>query len=338
MSTSSDNPEGSRLERTPSHMGVQTLVSVVVPTFRRPKGVLRAVESVLKQTYQNFEILVVVDGPQAATLAALAKVEDPRLHILELPENVGVAHSRNIGVSGAAGQWIAFLDDDDEWLPRKLEAQVELAIRTGGERILLSCYYFDRGASFERVMPLRKLKPNEPISEFIYCRKGFLSRSGMTQTSTYFVSRRLAHEVPFRAIRPQEDLDWLMRAASKSDRSFQLVQEPLSIYHNEEKAGREGAVGAFDVFWKYAHENRELFTPKAFSFYLATWCAPHVKFSARPFQRWWQVFRGMSSGSMTLRTFAFAVFYALLPFETRRSIRLLISSLRPQQKEAVSRS
>jgi hypothetical protein len=120
-----------------------------------------------------------------------------------------------------------------------------------------------------------------------------------------------------------------MRVVSKLDRPFQLLDEPLSIYHNEQTVGREGAVGDFDVFWGYAHQNRALFTPKAFSFYLATWCAPEVKLASQPIFRWRQVYSAMKTGDMTLRTLIFALVYAAFPVETRRRIRHLISSVLP---------
>lgn len=314
-------------------MNTDSLVSVVIPTIRRPVVLLRAIHSVLKQTYGNFEIIVVIDGPDEATCNALSAVTYPRLRVIELPQNAGAAQVRNIGVSHAIGRWIAFLDDDDEWLPRKLEAQVEAATRLGGERILLACHYIDKVASFERVMPYRKLGLREPLSEFMFCRKGFLSRSGHLQTSTYFVSRRLAQDVPFRVeIRPQEDFDWLMRSAAKADRPLHLLTETLSIYHNEQTVGREGATGNFDTFWNYAHQNRALFTPKAFSFYLATICAPEVKLSPHPMVRWKQLYCGMKSGRMTPRTLAFAIVYAAFPLETRRRARHFICSLLPWDK------
>jgi glycosyltransferase involved in cell wall biosynthesis len=286
----------------------------------------------LKQTYENFEIIVVIDGPDDATSNALSAVRDARLHIAELPQNVGAAQVRNIGVSRAEGQWIAFLDDDDEWLPRKLEIQVKAATQLGGERILIASHYIDKCASFERVMPYRKPEPREPLSEFMFCRKGLFSHSGHLQTSNYFASSRLAREVPFRAEGRQEDFDWLMRSVTKLDRPFQLLDESLSIYHNE-RAVDLGAGGDFDYYWTYAHLNRALFTPKAFSFYLATWCAPWVRRSPHPIRLWSQLYRGMQTGDMTFRTLAFAIIYAAFPTETRRRVRHLLSFLLPSARK-----
>ena len=93
------------------------LVSVVIPTLHRPKLVLRAIHSVLNQTYREIELIVVVDGPDKATVAAVRSIEGPRLRLIVNP--LIVAGARNTGADRATGDWIAFLDDDDEWLPKK---------------------------------------------------------------------------------------------------------------------------------------------------------------------------------------------------------------------------
>jgi len=307
-------------------MSIDSLVSIVIPTIHRPVVVLRAIRSVLNQTYRNFEIIVLIDGPDEATNSVLATIAEPRLRVVTLAEGVGAAQIRNLGVSYALGKWVAFLDDDDEWLPDKLEVQVEAAMRLGGERILLASHYLDKGASFERVLPERKIRHGEALSEFMFCRRGLMSRVGRLQTSTYFVSRRLAQEVPFRPeVRPQEDFDWLLRSAARTDMPFELLPELLSIYHNEQTVDREGATGDFDFFWTYAHRNRALFTPKAFSSYLASYCGPAVSLSSRPLARWSQVYRGMKTGKVNLRTLIFAAIYAVVPMERRRRLRLLVS-------------
>ena len=108
-------------------MTYDSLVSVVIPTLRRPALLIRAIRSVLAQTYPRFEIVVVVDGPDLATKEALDTIVDARLRPLQSPQRLGAAMARNLGVSQATGDWIAFLDDDDEWLPKKLEVQVAAA-------------------------------------------------------------------------------------------------------------------------------------------------------------------------------------------------------------------
>jgi glycosyltransferase involved in cell wall biosynthesis len=121
--------------------GGAPFVSVVIPTFRRPAATLEAVRSVLTQDYEPFEVVVVDDASGDDTVSLLSALGDPRLRVIELPENGGVAAARNAGVAAARGEAIAFLDSDDWWLPGKLSAQAEL-LRAAGPRtgiVLTGC-------------------------------------------------------------------------------------------------------------------------------------------------------------------------------------------------------
>ena len=101
---------------------MQPLVSVIIPTYNRREMVREAVDSVLAQTYRNFELTIVDDGSDDGTPEVLAKYGEA-LQVCTQP-NLGVAAARNRGVLCATGLYLAFLDSDDLWLPRKLEAQM----------------------------------------------------------------------------------------------------------------------------------------------------------------------------------------------------------------------
>ncbi|MGL6344233.1 MAG: glycosyltransferase family 2 protein, partial [Waterburya sp.] len=118
---------------------MESLVSVVIPTRNRPLLVKRAVASAMAQTLLEIEVIVVIDGFDDKTQAELAKINDPRLRIVQLPESQGGAGARNAGVAETKGEWIAFLDDDDEWLPQKLERQLEVAKRSQSKFPIISC-------------------------------------------------------------------------------------------------------------------------------------------------------------------------------------------------------
>jgi glycosyltransferase involved in cell wall biosynthesis len=101
------------------------LISVIIPTYNRDKVILRAIESVLKQTYLNFEIIIIDDGSTDKTELLLNNLVSKNQIQYYKTENLGVSHARNLGVSKSSGDWIAFLDSDDEWLPHKLQTQIE---------------------------------------------------------------------------------------------------------------------------------------------------------------------------------------------------------------------
>jgi glycosyltransferase involved in cell wall biosynthesis len=120
-------------------------VSVVIPVFNRLTAVCRAIESVLAQTCQDFEIVVVDDASTDGTAAAVAAIADPRVTLIRHERNRGGGAARNTGIQSGTTRFVAFLDSDDEWLPTKLARQLEVFERsgddlgmvfTGAERIL----------------------------------------------------------------------------------------------------------------------------------------------------------------------------------------------------------
>lgn len=99
-------------------------VSVVVPTYNRVDHLHRSIESVLAQTYEDLELLIVDDGSTDDTAELVQSYDDDRITYIVHEENRGASAARNTGIERASGEYIAFLDSDDEWLPRKLEHQV----------------------------------------------------------------------------------------------------------------------------------------------------------------------------------------------------------------------
>ena len=112
------------------------LVSVIIPTYNRQQLVQRAIRSVLSQTFSDFEILVVDDGSTDNTAVVIQAFEDPRIVYLNQNHSGLPAVARNTGIKHATGDYIAFLDSDDLWLPEKLDLQI--AFMTAHSEIGLS--------------------------------------------------------------------------------------------------------------------------------------------------------------------------------------------------------
>ncbi|MCM1101296.1 MAG: glycosyltransferase [Clostridium sp.] len=104
------------------------LVSIIVPVYNVEKYIVEAIESVRRQTYDNWELLLVEDGSTDDTGRIMEEygesVRDDRIRILRQPENRGAAEARNRGVTEARGRYIAYLDSDDLWEPEKLEREL----------------------------------------------------------------------------------------------------------------------------------------------------------------------------------------------------------------------
>jgi glycosyltransferase involved in cell wall biosynthesis len=101
-------------------------VSVIIPTYNRAEFLRLAITSVLNQTFQDFEIIVVDDASEDHTHEVVHNFRDKRIKYIHHEVNKRVAAARNTGVLNSSGAYIAFVDDDDEWLPKKLQMQVAL--------------------------------------------------------------------------------------------------------------------------------------------------------------------------------------------------------------------
>lgn len=121
------------------------LVSIITPAFNSEKFIASAIESVRSQTYSNFEMLIVVDSGTTDNTANIVKdyeKKDPRIRLITITER-GLALSRNKAIEESIGQYIAFLDSDDLWLPEKLERQLKFMTETGAK---FSCTAYRRSS------------------------------------------------------------------------------------------------------------------------------------------------------------------------------------------------
>ncbi|HEY9603933.1 MAG TPA: glycosyltransferase [Allocoleopsis sp.] len=100
------------------------LISIIIPAYNAQTTIQKTIESVLNQTFTDFELLVIDDGSQDATLEIVEHISDQRLKVFSYP-NAGVSATRNRGLANATGELITFLDADDLWTPDKLEAQLD---------------------------------------------------------------------------------------------------------------------------------------------------------------------------------------------------------------------
>ena len=130
-------------------------VSTVIPTRNRAQIVRRAVQSALAQTFTDLEVVVIVDGPDSITVEVLRQISDPRLRVIELEASVGASTARNFGAAQAHGKWIALLDDDDEWLPTKIERQLMAAEAVGSCLTLVVCSFILKTETTEAMAPRR---------------------------------------------------------------------------------------------------------------------------------------------------------------------------------------
>jgi glycosyltransferase involved in cell wall biosynthesis len=204
-------------------------VSVVIPVHNRETLIGRAIDSVLRQTYTDFELLVVDDGSTDGTVARVqAQTGDPRLRLLRHTTNRGAAAARNTAIMAARGEFIAFLDSDDEWLPDKLERQVA-CLASAPPDMLMCCsgYWMVRERSREVAARIPRARGS--------WREALWDGCTLSPGSTAFIRRRAfdIHGLFDERLGRLEDWDWLLRYARGHD--LTVVAEPLARIHIAER-------------------------------------------------------------------------------------------------------
>jgi glycosyltransferase involved in cell wall biosynthesis len=208
------------------------LVSVIIPTLDRPRLLLRAVDSVVRQTHRDIEIIVVVDRPSPETLAAVQTVGDSRLRLIVNPYPTTAGGARNVGADHAAGEWIAFLDDDDEWLPNKLEHQ--LAFAAARPPALLSCLSRVVTPHAIYVWPQVIFDNSRPVDEYLFDRTTLSGGWGGIQTSSFLLPRKLFEKVRFNIDSAHDDWEFVLRLSKQAGVRIETVPEVLVVNYFEE--------------------------------------------------------------------------------------------------------
>ena len=299
------------------------LVSAIIPTRDRPALLACAMRSAMRQTWPNLELIVVVDGPDPATAAYLETCNDPRLRVVFLDERRGGSDARNAGVRAACGEWIAFLDDDDEWLPEKLAHQMRAAHTMPDWFPVVSCRLIAQSPTTSRVLPVITYKKPQPIADFLFCRASLRDPGGVMQSSTLLAPRELLIAVPFRSGLPiHQDWDWLIRVAAHKGVGVAMVRQPLCIWRTEDARATVGRNANWSFSLSWIREIRSVISPRAYSWFIAIQCVWRARASHAGLRAWLGLLRAFFfEGSPEFRSFLSFLIFALVPAPLRRSMR-----------------
>lgn len=195
------------------------LVSVIIPTYNRAGVIKNAIESVLCQTYGNIEIIVVDDGSTDNTKDALLSCKDRIKYFYK--ENGGVSSARNFGIREARGEYVAFLDSDDIWLPPKIERQLDLLAKNNDLDCMIGDIEFiDISGKVMKRSDMRKQIPHDGMI-LKYLVKNFQTMC------TILMKREIFADVGYfdEELKTAEDIDMLLRIASKY--KIGVTEQPL---------------------------------------------------------------------------------------------------------------
>jgi len=217
-------------------------ISIVVPAYKAEKTVGKTLESICSQTYPHWEAIVINDCSPDGTLAVLeaAAAQDPRIRVYTNEKNSGVSFTRNRAVDLARGEWIAFLDSDDYWLPEKLEKQMALAEQHPDCGLFYtgSAFVDENGDAFDYTMP---------VPERVDYRE--LMKQNVISCSSVLVRRELLRRYPMENDAVHEDFAVWLRIL-RDGTEARGVNEPLLVYRVSRNSKSGNKKKAVLMTWK----------------------------------------------------------------------------------------
>lgn len=205
------------------------MFSVIIPAYNREKELVTCIESVLNQTYGEFELIVVDNGSTDGTknVVQAYQIKDKRVRYYWQQNSGSPAGSRNTGIKHANFEWIAFLDSDDYWFDEKLEQVKQYIDAHTSESIVLISHYEEQhiGGCFDRVLEHGKWLKTDLFNELLYkgnclSTSAVVARADTVRKISGFDTRRDYFAV--------EDYDLWMRMAKLGE--FGLIKKPLGVF------------------------------------------------------------------------------------------------------------
>jgi glycosyltransferase involved in cell wall biosynthesis len=294
------------------------MISVIIPTARRPQLLMRAVNSVLAQSMSDLEVVVVIDGPDPETTQILSGVADHRFRFIQNPRSLGSAEARNVGVAAARGEWVAFLDDDDEWLRHKLELQL-LAAGPVDQFIIVSCLSYVVTPLRRYIWPHRVYDNDSPLDEYLFDRRTWFRGDVMLQSSSLLMPRQLCLALMFTP--DHDDWDMLLRAVKAKGAKIVSVTEPLVLHYTEEARDSLGASFDWRKSLKWADSNRSIISPRAYAGFCLTVVSPQPAKAGDYFAFFVLAYRAFCYGSPRPIHLALYLAIWLIPTRWRQQLR-----------------
>ncbi|GAC11318.1 glycosyltransferase family 2 protein [Paraglaciecola chathamensis] len=225
------------------------LFSIIIPVFNREKALRSALESVLSQTMQNYEVLIIDDGSTPAIAAQIQHLvdsfEDTRFKLLRHKINKNGAAARNTGIHAASGQYICFLDSDDYWLPNKLELVFNcIKTKISDEYFLIHHQYRNSSNGIlAEALPKTPKRKTQSVAHYSFV----INNVGGIQSSTICVPVKLARLCLFdERFSGHQDWDFAMKVGVLT-RSFRFIDQSLTIRCKDSDDSVADCLG-----WKYS--------------------------------------------------------------------------------------
>lgn len=220
------------------------LVSIIVPVYNAEKFILEAIDSVAAQTYPHWELLLVEDGSSDGTVAAIEEYirekNEKRIRLICQPSNMGAARARNRGLREAQGRYIAYLDADDLWAPRKLEQQLKFMEAQGAAFAFTGYEFADEKA--------RGMGKVVRVPQTLSYRQA-LSNTTIFTTTVMFDTRKISKELLEMPVMKSEDTALWWKVLRNGYTAYGL-DENLALYRRPGKTLSSNKLVAIRRIWK----------------------------------------------------------------------------------------
>jgi glycosyltransferase involved in cell wall biosynthesis len=174
------------------------------------------------------------------------------------------AGARNFGVDHSTGEWVAFLDDDDEWLPNKLERQIAFA--SGRGPVLVSCLNRVVTPTASYIWPRVIYDNSRPIDEYLFNRGSLFSASSFVQASSFLLPRPLFDKVRFNVESPHDDFEFVLRLSKQAGARIETVPEVLAIlYFEDARPSLTTRTSSWAVSLRWLDSIQPIITERAYS-------------------------------------------------------------------------
>jgi glycosyltransferase involved in cell wall biosynthesis len=205
------------------------LVSVILPTYNRSHLIRRAIKSVINQTYTDIEIIIVDDASDDNTEAVIETIDDKRVVYIRHNMNKGGAASRNTGIIKAQGKYIAFQDDDDEWINEKLEKQMNVMLNSSSRvGVVYSSFKRIKNHNFSIIPENHILNKEGRILHQLLDDNFVSTQVSLVRKECFFTAGLFDEKLP----RLQ---DWDLWIRISKHYEFRFIEEPLAnVYHTKD--------------------------------------------------------------------------------------------------------
>ena len=205
------------------------IVSIIIPTYNRAGLLKKSINSVLNQTFKNFEVIIVDDGSTDNTENVIKSFNNSKIRYIKNKKNIGAATARNIGIKTAKGKFIAFQDSDDEWLPKKLKKQVEILTAHQNNNIVYTGFWRIKD-NRKTYIPLNRVK----------CKEGNIYKEllegNFISTQTLLMKRECFEKAGMFDENLPRFQDWELVLRLSKHYDFKFIDKPLALCYYTPKS------------------------------------------------------------------------------------------------------